>query len=192
MARLSGYAVRMWKRALRVAYRFDKWHVSSLDQRPYAQDIIEYCNKKAKRNSFLEIGCGLGDILLNVKFDVKKGFDIDPKVLRAAALLAKLKAQKVRFDTFQFPDSPLTGQYDVITMVNWIHHIEPSVLKSKLSAYFNHHLTAEGEILIDTVHDPEYEYNHDINSLIIELNCSLYRLGLYQRQREVWAIKKNK
>lgn len=192
MAALSGYITRMWRRILRVAYQFDKWHVSSLDQRRYAQDIIVYCNKKEQRKSFLEIGCGLGDILLNVDFDFKRGLDIDQKVLNAALFVARLKGQKVQFDLFDFPASPLTGQYDVITMVNWIHHVEPPILKAKLSEYFNTNLTQNGEILIDTVKDPAYKYNHDVNFLIIDLNCSLYRLGEYPRQREVWAVKKHK
>lgn len=191
MAELTGYITRMWRRALRVMFGFDKWHVSSLDQRKYAQDIISYCNKKNTRNNFLEIGCGLGDILFNVQYKHKKGLDADAKVLKAAAFLAKLKQQKVEFELFQFPASPLKGNYDVITMVNWIHHIEPSVLKAKIATYFNSHLNAGGEILIDTVQDPEYEYNHDVRFLILNLNCSLMRLGEYQRQREVWAIKKN-
>lgn len=190
MAALSGYITRMWRRGLRLVYKFDKWHVSSIDQRKYAQDIIDYCNKKSNKNSFLEIGCGLGDILLNVRYKTKKGLDNDPAVLKAASFLAKIKGQKVDFAVFNFPSSPLNGSFDVLTMVNWIHHIEPLVLKSKIADYFNTNLTAEGEILIDTVQDKDYEYNHDVNFLIKDLNCSLYRLGEYPRQREVWAIKK--
>jgi 2-polyprenyl-3-methyl-5-hydroxy-6-metoxy-1,4-benzoquinol methylase len=192
MAPLSGYITRIWRRALRIVFGFDKWHVSSIDQRKYVQDIIQYCNKKGSRSSFVEIGCGLGDILLNVKFKTKKGFDADRKVLKAASFLARLKKQKVQFEVFTFPDSPLTSKYDVITMVNWIHHIEPAVLRNKIGEYFNDNLSDEGEILIDTVQDKEYKYNHNINFLIKELNCPVYRLGEYPRQREVWAIKKKK
>jgi 2-polyprenyl-3-methyl-5-hydroxy-6-metoxy-1,4-benzoquinol methylase len=192
MAALSGYITRMWRRTLRLIYRFDKWHVSSLDQRKYAQDIITYCNKKAAKHSFVEIGCGLGDILRNVKYQTKKGLDADPKALKAASFLARLSGQNVQFEAFSFPGSPLSGNYDVVIMVNWIHHIEPSVLKNKISSYFNANLCDNGVILIDTVHDKEYEYNHDINFLIKDLNCSLHRLGEYPRKREVWAIKKKK
>jgi len=192
MVVLSGYITRMWRRALRLVYRFDRWHISSLDQRKYAQDIIDYCNKRNEKNSFLEIRCGLGDILLNVKFKIKKGLDADVNVLKAASFLSKLRKQDVQLEYFSFPESPLTGTYDVVTMVNWIHHIEPATLKNKISEYFNTNLSEHGEILVDTVQDKEYEYNHDTNFLIKELNCSLYRLGEYPRQREVWAIKKMK
>src|SRR5690349_10922162 len=137
MAPLSGYIIRMWRRVLRLAYGFDKWHISSIDQRKYAQDIILHCNKKANRNSFAEIGCGLGDILLNVKFTKKKGLDSDPKVLKAASFLAILRGQKIQFEVFNFPESPFTGKYDVVTMVNWIHHINPAVLKNKIEDYLN-------------------------------------------------------
>ena len=177
---------------MQLIYGFDRWHVSPVEERPYALDVIRYCNQRSERNSFAEIGCGLGDILFNVQYREKKGFDYDEKVLKAASFIARMKNQKVEFKHFRFPESPLAGKFDVITMVNWIHHIEPEMLKEKISEYFNTNLNRNGEILIDTVQDAQYKYNHDINFLIIELNCSLYRVGEYQRQREVWAIKKNK
>ena len=190
MADLSGLKTRMWRRLLRIFFRFDKWHVSSLDQRKYAQDIISYCNERKRRHTFLEIGCGLGDILLNVNYELKNGFDADRKVLKAASFLTRKQRKEISFTVFNFPITYLKGKFDVITMVNWIHHIEPDVLKKKIEEYFRENLDPEGEIIIDTVQDPEYKYNHDINFLIKDLNCSLYRLGEYARQREVWAIKK--
>jgi SAM-dependent methyltransferase len=188
---LSGYVTRMCRRILRVFYHFDKWHISSLDQREYAQDIISYCNHKKRKDLFVEIGCGLGDILRNVKFQSRLGLDNDPRVLKAALFLSRLSNQKsIQFDVFHFPGSTLTGSFDVITLVNWIHHIEPATLKNKLSEYFQEHLAPEGEILIDTVQDKAYKYNHDINFLIKDLDCSLHSLGRYPREREIWAIKK--
>jgi 2-polyprenyl-3-methyl-5-hydroxy-6-metoxy-1,4-benzoquinol methylase len=187
---LSGYMIRMCRRALKVVFGFDRWHISSLDQRPYAQDIILYCNKRQTKNSFAEIGCGLGDILRNVRFTERTGMDADRKVLKAAAFLSKIEGQKIQFEVFNFPGSMLRSCYDVITMVNWIHHIEPEILKSKISIYFHQNLNSQGEILIDTVQDKDYRFNHDIQFLIKDLNCSVHRLGEYSRKREVWAIRK--
>src|SRR6476661_7699197 len=110
MFALSGYITRMWRRGLRLIYRFDKWHVSSIDQRKYAQDIIFYCNKKDDKHSFVEIGCGLGDILRNVKYKTKKGLDADANVLKAASLLARLQGQNIQFEVFSFPESSLIGR----------------------------------------------------------------------------------
>jgi SAM-dependent methyltransferase len=87
-------------------FGFDQWHLFTLTERNYAKDIIAYCNKRSIRNSFAEIGCGLGDILRHVKFATCLGLDNDKKVLAAAAFLNKLYFKKsIRLDVFHFPQS---------------------------------------------------------------------------------------
>jgi 2-polyprenyl-3-methyl-5-hydroxy-6-metoxy-1,4-benzoquinol methylase len=187
----SNYCVRLWKWTLQKAYHFDKWHVVSLRQRKYAKDIIGYCNHRNERNAFAEIGCGLGDIIRNVSYAKRNGYDSDPRVLKAAAFLAHLSGgNSIDFSAFHFPEAKLSGTFDVILMVNWIHHIEPSILKSGLEEYFNGHLNREGVIIIDTVKDPGYRFNHDILGLTKDLSASVNKLGEYERQREIWAILK--
>lgn len=190
---LSGYTTRMTRRILQFFFKFDKWHISSLDQRKYAVDIISYCNTRNKKDFFAEIGCGLGDIIRNVDFKIKKGYDIDNKVLKAAKFISSLKNKRnIIYEVFNFPDTPLNGTFDMIILVNWIHHIEPAVLKNKLSEYFSNNLSVSGEIIIDTVQDKAYRYNHQVTYLIEDLNCSLISIGKYAREREVWVIKKIK
>ncbi|MBL7699262.1 MAG: class I SAM-dependent methyltransferase [Chitinophagaceae bacterium] len=180
------------RKVLQLVYRFDGWHVSPLSERPYAFDIITYCNNRKERNNFVEIGCGLGDITRNVDYITRTGYDNDAKVLRAAKVLPSKtpKGKPVKFDVFNFPESGLTGTYDVITMVNWIHHIEPVVLKKYIEQYFKNNLADNGEIVIDTVQDKAYRYNHNIEFLSAGIECTVYKIGDYARQREVFAIKK--
>lgn len=186
----TGKACRM---PLYWVFRFDKWHLFTLTERNYARDIIAYCNKRNIRNSFAEIGCGLGDILRNVKFTSCLGLDNDKKVLAAAAFLNKLYFKKnIRLDVFHFPQSVFEGSYDVIVMVNWIHHIEPLTLKNKIEEYFDLFLQDKGAIIIDTVQDPEYEFNHNISFLTGDVNCEVVKIGDYERHREVWGITKTK
>ena len=190
-ALFSNYGVRVWKGLLQKIYHFDKWHVVSLRQRKYARDIIEFCNERHNRGSFVEIGSGLGDIIRNVQYTARYGFDSDDRVLRAASFLNTLRGgNKIVLSPFHFPDSRLSGHFDLILMVNWIHHIEPAVLKANLEEYFNFHLKQEGAIIIDTVQDKEYRYNHDITYLTGDIKASVSKLGNYERQREIWIIKK--
>lgn len=187
----TNYGVRFWKWTLQKFFHFDKWHIVSLRQRKYARNIITYCNQRLTRNSFLEIGCGLGDIVRNVHFAKKSAFDIDEKVLRAASFINKISfGNSISFSVFSFPGAPLQEKFDVILMVNWIHHIEPSVLKYKIEEYFGLALNEGGVIIVDTVQDPEYEFNHDIRYLTSDLMANIEMLGRYERQREVWLIKK--
>jgi 2-polyprenyl-3-methyl-5-hydroxy-6-metoxy-1,4-benzoquinol methylase len=183
---------KVQRKILQLVYGFDKWHISPLSERPYAKDAIVYSNNRKERNNFVEIGCGLGDIIRNVDYINRTGLDNDRKVLKAAAALpSKTRhGKKVNFSVFDFPESSLHGRFDVITMVNWIHHIEPVVLKKNIEQYFRDNLVAGGEILIDTVQDKAYRYNHNIEFLTAGVQCTVFRIGEYARQREVFAIKK--
>jgi SAM-dependent methyltransferase len=187
----ANYGVRLWKSILQRIYHFDKWHIVSLRQRKYARDIIGWCNQRTVRNSFLEIGCGLGDIVRKVRYREKQGLDNDPRVLKAAAFLEKMgPGTKTRFSVFNFPGDPVTGKYDVILMVNWIHHIDPVILASRIREYFSFSLHEGGVIIIDTVQDPEYKFNHDIQVLTKDIPATIGKLGDYERQRQIWLIKK--
>jgi 2-polyprenyl-3-methyl-5-hydroxy-6-metoxy-1,4-benzoquinol methylase len=180
------------RRLLQAVYGFDKWHISALSERPYAVDIIAYCNKRVQRNNFVEIGCGLGDIIRNVDYRSRTGFDNDEKVLKAARVLRVKNSSNtiIKFETFNFPESKLNGRHDVVTMVNWIHHIEPEILKQKIQQYLNENLETGGEIIIDTVQDTAYRFNHKIDFLANMVNSSVSRIGTYAREREVFSIKK--
>lgn len=193
--RIRNLITKAQRKLIQLIYGFDKWHISPLSERPYARDVILYSNKRSDRNSFVEIGCGLGDIIRNVDYVTRAGYDNDAKVLKAArALPSKMRTGKKRakFGVFNFPETVLTGTYDVITMVNWIHHIEPVVLKKNIEQFYKDNLKTGGEILIDTVQDKAYRYNHNIEFLTGGIECSIFRIGEYARQREVWAIKKMK
>ncbi|HEV3222660.1 MAG TPA: class I SAM-dependent methyltransferase [Puia sp.] len=176
---------------LRYIFKFDNWHIFTLAEKKYAKDIIGYCNARSVRNSFVEIGCGLGDIVRHVRYYEREAYDMDEKVLKAARFLNTLTGGKrIRFSAFTFPGTPLHGKFDVVVLVNWIHHIEPSVLKSSISDYFNNALNKTGVIIIDTVQDPEYKFNHDILYLTDGINAGINKLGDYERQRQIWLIEK--
>jgi len=176
---------------LRYIFKFDNWHVFTLAEKKYAKDIIVYCNGRRVRGSFAEIGCGLGDIVRHVRYHERVGYDMDERALKAARFLNILSGGgKVRFSVFTFPDSSIRGTYDVVVLVNWIHLIEPSVLKSAIATYFNTALNEGGVIIIDTVQDPEYKFNHNIGFLTDGIKARVNKLGDYERQRQIWLIEK--
>jgi hypothetical protein len=177
---------------LQLIFGFDKWHTAPLQSKRYAQDVISYCNKQTQRTGYVEIGCGLGDIIRNVHYKHRYGYDIDKNVLNAAGFLTHLYCQKnISFHKFTFPNDRITcNGNDCIVLVNWIHIIQPSVLKENIEKYFTENLNDSGFIIIDTVQDKEYQFNHDIKFLTSGLSCSIEKIGDYERNREVWAIKK--
>ena len=119
---------------MRWIFGFDSWHLSRLSERPYALAIIAFLNSRpeAKRQSVVEIGCGLGDILRHLHFRRRLGLDRDPRVLAAARILAIAhRVSDLRLEQFDAPHATLSGTFDAIVMVNWIHQIEPERLQSQ-------------------------------------------------------------
>lgn len=184
---------RSSRRAMRLFFHFDAWHLSTWYEKPYARDIVRHLNGRpaAGRGSVIEIGCGLGDILRRLRFVHRTGYDKEPAVLDAARFLARFgRGPAIDFQQFEFPGTPLKGGSDGIVMVNWIHHVAPDMLRRKIGEYFGGHLLPGGEIIIDTVQDQSYKYNHDIAYLTAGIAATVTRIGEYHRQRETWSIKK--
>lgn len=185
--------LRMGRTVLCRAFRFDPWHISPLTERPYARDIITYLNRRRDHETqcLVEIGCGLGDMIRRVRFGTRWGLDADARVLKAARFLSRFgRNRSIRWHKFIFPQTPLSGRYDVIILVNWIHNVPPEVLKAQLAVYFDRHLKAGGEVLIDTVQDKAYKYNHSVHELTAGLDCEILRIGEYERQREIFAVRR--
>jgi hypothetical protein len=109
-------------------------------------------------------------------------------VLRAARILALTRGGRPRYDTFDFPGATLTGRYNAIIMVNWIHDIDPETLREAVALYLSSHLRPLGALILDTVQDAAYTYNHDIQRLAPP-GVHITHLGRYSRHRDVWALR---
>lgn len=182
--------MRLVRKIMKLVYKFDKWHCFYYYDKPYAIDIVKFCNKLINKESALEIGCGLGDIIRRLKFIHKNGWDISQEVLRAARLFSWLQLSKVEFMQANFLCDTPQKKYDVIICVNWIHVISPDVLRERLHYLFNCNLNDNGYLIIDTVQEKSYKYNHNINFLTKGLKSNTEKIGDYCFSREVFAIKK--
>ena len=181
------------RKILRRFYGFDGWHVGHAGE-VYAADIVRYLNAQpeAERGAVVEIGCGLGDILRRLRFRDRLGLDRDTGALAAARFLARLRgARQPRFEAFDFPGDRLTGTYDCVIMVNWIHEIDPAALRGAVHAIHAHHLREGGRIVLDTVEDPAYMYNHDVHALAPP-GAAIDHLGAYPRGRHIWAVSRRR
>lgn len=186
-----GRTVRRLERGLlQRVYGFDRWHVGHAGEQ-YAADIVEYLNAwpDANREAVVEIGCGLGDILRHLRFHTRVGLDRDAGAIAAARFLARFQAgEPPRFEVFEFPRGQLTGVYNAMIMVNWIHQVDPDVLRRAAHAYAAQHLRPGGALVLDTVDDSAYEHSHDIRSLAPP-GAAIEQLGEYPRGRRVWVVR---
>ena len=182
----------VFRKLLHRIYRFDSWHLSIISDRPYAMGVISYCNSKSEKNSIVEIGAGLCDMLSNIQCRHKIALDQDLRVLKAAGILNFIRFQfSIRTKVFDFPSNHLSGFYDYILMVNWIHHVPPEILRSGITKMFDSNLNKFGTIIIDTVDDSAYKFNHDIEFITSDIKAKIFLIGTYERERRVWAIIKN-
>jgi SAM-dependent methyltransferase len=188
---MSRYGFERLKRSLlQRVYGFDRWHVGHADE-AYVGDIVRYLNAwpESRRGDVLEIGCGLGDILKRLRFTNRVGLDHDAQVVAAAALLARFRRGRApRFAASEFPGDPINGRYDAIVMVNWIHQIDTERLREAIHACMSRNLRSGGAVVLDTVQDPAYMYNHDVR-VLAPPGSTIDHLGGYARGRHVWVVR---
>ena len=159
----------------------------------YARLIIAHLNRRVRREKVLEIGCGLGNILRNLKYNQKVGVDRDRNVINALSFFLKFSFLDNKTDLIHGDIKSVKNldTSDAIILVNWIHEIDPITLKGYLSKLFDDYLNCGGEIIFDTVSQNTYKYNHDEQFLCEGLKraeCTL--LGKFERGRNIYSIRK--
>ena len=165
------YFKKLFRIILMLFFRFDYWHTSPVDNRKYAIDIISALNRRISRGSLIEIGCGLGDILIKSNYDRKYFYDISSEVLNAAAFMQKFsKTSSINsFKTFDLLTDSLDKdlKFDAVVLVNWIHGFESEELKLRLTKIINNNLNEKGLIIFDIIEkNPSYKFNHTAGDLI--------------------------
>ena len=178
---------------LRLFLPFDPWHRMPLAAKDYAVGIIEhlYSLPRDRRGRVADIGCGLGDILLNLAFEERLGLDSDPAVLRGAEIIRRTHFKgKARLAVCPFPEVRLDGGFDAMIMVNWPHALPPDPLKNGISRIFRDNLNNAGCLIIDTVSKKGYPYRHSSDFLLGDLGGRIAQVGSYPCGRRVWKVTK--
>jgi SAM-dependent methyltransferase len=178
---------------LRLFLPFDPWHLMPLAAKDYAVGIIEHLNAlpRNRRGRVADIGCGLGDILLNLDFEERFGFDSDSAVLKGAEIVRLTHFRgNARFAVYSFPGNGLDGGFDAMIMVNWPHAFPPDLLKTGINRIFRNHVNPGGCLVIDTVSKDGYPYRHTAEFLLGDLGGVLEQIGAYPCGRRVWKATK--
>lgn len=186
-----------WRRALCWCFNAPIWHATLPAHKQYPLDVTKYLNSRpgAGRKFAMEIGCGIGDISAKLDFDSRQCYDIDKNAIKLFKIVNPLCLfSTISFGILDFPKEmpPHAEDFDAIILVNWIHELDPQTLKAALEVLFGY-LSPGGELVIDTVADTEYRFNHDVAYLSSGMqNCARpVPIGEYARGRVVWAIKRN-
>ena len=178
---------------MRLFLPFDPWHRMPLAAKDYAVGIIEHLNSlpRNRRGRVADIGCGLGDILLNLAFDERLGLDSDPAVLKGAEIVRLTHFRgNARFAVYSFPGDGLDGVFDAAIMAGWLHGIQPGPAKDGIARIFRDHVNPGGCLVIDTVSKDGYPYRHTAESLLGDLGGVVEQIGAYPCGRRVWKVTK--
>jgi SAM-dependent methyltransferase len=133
---------RLYLLCLSKIFGFDLWHSKIFfENSAYAEDIVEICDD-LDVNMVIELGCGLGELLVNVDKEMRIGIDIDKNVIKAANFknsrnITFLQCNILDPDNYDrmLSEVPTQGKTEpaVFIMVNWIHTVELTVIKRMIS-----------------------------------------------------------
>lgn len=156
--------------ALQKVFGFHKWHTTPAEQRPYAMEVIKWCNRILTRDKdmcngkVIEIGCGLGDILakINIKRANKTGYDIDGNVIRAAGVLYP----GISFQKGGFAPDIRGERISILITINFLYSLDYKTVKEQYEKLIDNNDIKY--IVTETVHPvtPNYPYSHDFDTIL--------------------------
>ncbi len=171
--------ILMRKLCLKI-FQLDEWFKYNYYDKEYAQYIVKTLNnlierdKKSLNGYIIEIGCGLGDVIGNIKNqrEIKKiGFDKEIRVVYAARLLHP----DMRFLKGSFENIKEKKVYCLI-IVNLLHFIDPDYAKREIRKLLCNNYVKY--VVIDEIRDTKnssYKYECDGNDILGEQYIQCYK-----------------
>ena len=149
------------------------WHYEGFNDKEYARITVCKVNGIISRDNsicdgtVIEIGCGLGDVIGNIKGEgiKKEGYDIDKRMICAAGIMNLLKRGNVKYICGSFRN--IKGKkIDCLIIVNWLHNVPQKILKKEFAYLIRYNLIKW--IVVDEVRNDtsKYMYEHDYDNII--------------------------
>lgn len=153
-------------------FRLDEWFSYDYYDKEYAQFAVKTLDKligqdKNVKGCLIEIGCGLGDVIGNIKKQkgmVKIGFDKEMRVVR----VAKILHPDMSFKKGSFADVRHKQIYCLI-MINFLHFIDPDYAKREVKKVLNNNYVKY--VVLDELRNTKkssYQYECDGNDILGE------------------------
>ena len=185
------YRIFSIPRLLLVLYfKLDRWHRLPVGQKSYIKEVVRYLNKRETRNSVVEIGCGLCDILKQLKYKNRTGYDCSTPVVNAVNWMNifRLKTWMINIKQFEFGVDSVVGKHDAVILCNWIHNVSQAKLNAGIRDIFVNNLTVEGVIVVDLCRSSGYKFKHTSDDIFSGLNGEICEFGSNHIDRRLVAI----
>ena len=169
------------------------WHLKGTFYcREYKKISLNIINS-LKPNIYIDIGCGLGEILsrvdLNPKY--KYGYDIDLSLKKANYLLHKEKynfylQEENLLNNVKRIDN-LERKLILVSMLNFAHTINPEKLKQILGKYYE--FLGKYILLIDNINIDKKEYKYDHHEFLFNHSGMFKYFHNVDKLRSLYCIK---
>lgn len=180
------------KYILYLLFRFNRWHLSDPESRNYFDLCCALANSVKNKQSILDIGCGLGEMLDRPAYVNKVGIDIDSKVIRAAKYRAYFNLQfRRRYLCEDVLANGIAGKYDCILLVNWVHNLPPSTMISLVKRLMIDNLSPGGCIITEGVFSDGYKYSHFWPTYKNQMQCTSISEYIVSSNRSLYLISRN-
>ena len=160
---IIGEITRQLRVFLKNKYKFEEWHLSTMNEKEYAADLVCQMNKFLDEKGFghyplVEVGCGLADILANLKWKHGRiGYDLSQNAISGAKVLHP----RIKFEQGSFADIKI-GNICCVIMVNFIHSISPAIMKEDIAMLLDNNEIQMFVIdVLERTKYSEYLYEHN-------------------------------
>jgi len=163
----------LWHLILFSIFKFDSWHISSIESREYCIDVVRYINRKiTAMDCIVEIGCGLGETIKQINSNNSIGYDLSSEVISAAKTYHFFSKKLFKVGSF---DSVKGQDIKYLIALNFLHDFERDEVASWLHKIIDSNSISY--IVLDEIADPEYQNNHDFQNILPKEFLLVDRIG---------------
>lgn len=181
MDSIKGKTMGLLRKIIIILLRIDKWHEYS--DKNYVDYTVKVANMILENDKVsscdedscaIEVGCGLGDIVSNIRYKKKIGFDVNKRIV----IGAKILHPTVVFKTGSF-ETIKGKKIKCLIIVNILHFLEPEYVNKNIHELLEDNIVEY--IIIDELRNTEgteYKYEYDGSRLF---GCK-YRVAYRSRR----------
>ena len=174
-------------------FDIDNWHLQGTFYcRKYKILSLKIIND-LKPQLYIDIGCGLGEILSKVKLSkfYKLGYDSDTRINKV-----NIKKNNSKFQYFnkeeklfeyakkiQFKEENLV----VISMLNFVHNLSLEELQAMIAKYYKE--VGEYILLIDNIYKKEKEYKYSHHNFLLNHSGLIKHIHKVDKLRSLYYLK---
>ena len=143
-------------------FKFESWHISSIESREYCLDAVSYINSKVRLDDLvIEIGCGLGETIDRINTKKRYGYDLSKQVISAAKIHHMFGNTEFQVGSF----NSVAGQkIQYLIALNFLHDFDLRTVSDWLNQCIQNNKIQF--FILDEIKDRAYQNNHNFKGIL--------------------------